>query len=77
MRPGPLTVDARRYGFNAVLDIQEAVNGEALRQDRPSIDLINTEEQQRILHLIADNTWRAVLGRRRNTRRCPHGSGAG
>ena len=57
MRLGPLTMDARRYGLNAVLDIQETVNQGAQHQDRPCIDLINTEEQQRILQLIADNTW--------------------
>jgi DNA sulfur modification protein DndC len=57
MRLGPLTMDARRYGLAQVLDIQDQVNRSAHHQSRPCIDLINTEEQQRILELIAADTW--------------------
>lgn len=57
MRMGPLTMDARRYGLNQVLDIQEQVNKVARREGKPCIDLIDTEELFRILHLIERNTW--------------------
>jgi DNA sulfur modification protein DndC len=57
MRLGPLTMEARRYGLSQVLDIQHQVNVAAREQGRPGIDLINAEEQARILELIAANTW--------------------
>ncbi|HZO72805.1 MAG TPA: phosphoadenosine phosphosulfate reductase family protein [Ktedonobacteraceae bacterium] len=57
MRLGPLTIEARRYGLAQVLAIQEEVNAQARQDGRPSIDLINAEEQARILELIAENTW--------------------
>lgn len=46
-RMGPLTMDARRMGLQRVLDIQA----------RAGVDLINCEEENHILKLIADNTW--------------------
>ncbi len=46
-RMGPLTLEARRWGFSRVCDIQR----------RAGVDLINPDEQQRILQLIAANTW--------------------
>ncbi len=57
MRLGPLTIEARHYGLAQVLAIQEEVNAQARQDGRPSIDLINSEEQARILELIAENTW--------------------
>jgi DNA sulfur modification protein DndC len=57
MRLGPLTMEARRYGLAQVLDIQEQVNWDTQRRSSPCIDLINREEQQRILELIEANTW--------------------
>ncbi len=57
MRMGPLTMEARRYGLVQVLDIQDQVNRGAREQGRPCIDLINAEEQARILALIEANTW--------------------
>ncbi len=57
MRMGPLTMDARRYGLAQVLDMQEQVNVVAHREGKPCIDLVNEEEHQRILDLIACNTW--------------------
>lgn len=57
MRLGPLTMEARRYGLSQVLDIQEQVNRAARREGRPCIDLLNEEEQVRILALIEANTW--------------------
>ncbi len=50
-------MEARRSGLEYVLDIQKQVNAAARQQDRPSIDLINAEEQARILDLMASNTW--------------------
>jgi DNA sulfur modification protein DndC len=57
MRLGPLTMVARHYGLAQILDIQQQVNQAALALGRPTIDLLNTEEEARILELIAANTW--------------------
>ena len=57
MRMGPLTMEARRFGLGEVLAIQAQVNRVARAEGRPCIDLINEEEHQRILDLIAQNTW--------------------
>lgn len=46
-RMGPLTLEARRMGLARVLDIQS----------RARVDLINAEEEARILEKIAENTW--------------------
>jgi len=46
-RMGPLTMEARKWGLERVLDIQQ----------RASVDLINGEELARIEELIAANTW--------------------
>lgn len=46
-RLGPLTMDARRYALGRILNIQQ----------RAAVDLINSEEQARILELIDANTW--------------------
>lgn len=46
-RIGPLTMDARRYGLAMVKRVQESAG----------VDLINAEEEFRILDLIALNTW--------------------
>lgn len=56
-RLGPLTMEARRMGLATVLDIQGRINKVAEEQGRPKIDLINEEEQARILFLIENNTW--------------------
>src|SRR5262249_37001252 len=57
MRLGPLTFEARRFGLDSVLAIQEEINTGAHDQGRPPVDLINAEEKARIEELIADNTW--------------------
>jgi DNA sulfur modification protein DndC len=57
MRLGPYTMEARRAGLAAVLTIQDEVNQVAHTRGRPRIDLINAEEQARILELIAADTW--------------------
>lgn len=46
-RMGPLTMEARAYALERVLDIQQ----------RAQVDLINTEEEARIRELWALNTW--------------------
>lgn len=56
-RVGPLTLEARRRGLDVVIDIQDEVNEAAYRLGRPMIDLLNLEEEKRILELIAANTW--------------------
>lgn len=56
-RMGPYTMGARRYGLGIVLGIQAEINAAACIQGRPLIDLINEEEQARILALITANTW--------------------
>lgn len=57
MRLGPYTMEARRAGLAQVLSIQDEINQAARAQGRPVIDLINAEEHQRILELIAADTW--------------------
>jgi DNA sulfur modification protein DndC len=54
-RMGPLTMDARRNGLEFVLSVQDRINRAA--NGMPEVDLINAEEKDRILELIADNTW--------------------
>jgi DNA sulfur modification protein DndC len=56
-RKGPLTMDARRYGLARVKQIQAEVNILARAQGVPEVSLISLEEEQRILELIAANTW--------------------
>jgi DNA sulfur modification protein DndC len=46
-RMGPLTFDARRMGLEKIKSIQA----------RAGVDLINSEEEARILELIAAKTW--------------------
>jgi DNA sulfur modification protein DndC len=57
MRLGPLTFDARQRGLAEVLRIQEEVNHVARMSGMPTVDLINAEEQQRIVELIKASTW--------------------
>jgi DNA sulfur modification protein DndC len=57
MRMGPYTMEARRYGLEHVLALQSEVNSAAHRLGRPTIDLINDEEHQRIIELMEANTW--------------------
>jgi DNA sulfur modification protein DndC len=54
-RVGPLTLEARLRGLEAVLAIQAEVNASAGR--RPQVSLIDDVEEGRIRELIAANTW--------------------
>ncbi|MTI11926.1 phosphoadenosine phosphosulfate reductase domain-containing protein [Sansalvadorimonas verongulae] len=56
-RMGPLTMDARLWALDEVCRIQEQVNDQARRINRPEIDILNDEEKVRILELINENTW--------------------
>jgi hypothetical protein len=50
---GPLTMVARRWALEKILEIQSVVNLGAAIGDRPPIDILNKEEESRILELIA------------------------
>ena len=54
-RMGPLTMAAREYGLERVLDIQQRVNAAA--GENTGIDLINTVEAARIRELWEMNIW--------------------
>jgi DNA sulfur modification protein DndC len=56
-RLGPMLLDTRLFGMNAVLNIQDEINASAVRQGRPEISLINPEEKARIMDLVEANTW--------------------
>lgn len=57
MRQGPLTMEARRWGVQQVLDIQTEVNTAARLLCRPEVVILAPEEVARIEELIAANTW--------------------
>jgi DNA sulfur modification protein DndC len=57
MRLGPLTFEARRYGLQAVLAIQDDINHYAYFHRRPVVELITAVEQARIEELIDAGTW--------------------
>ena len=56
-RMGPLTLEARRYWFDKVLEIQAEVNDFAARMDKPAVWLLTPDDQERIQQLWAMNTW--------------------
>jgi DNA sulfur modification protein DndC len=56
-RMGPLTMEARMFGLESVMAIQDDINADALLQGRPQISLINSEEHARIIELIKAGTW--------------------
>lgn len=56
-RLGPLTFEARLYFLEEILKIQSEVNNKALETSRPLIDILNTEEENRIHELIRLETW--------------------
>jgi DNA sulfur modification protein DndC len=56
-RLGPLTMEARLWGLNQILQIQLEVNEAAIQINRPQIDILNEEEVNRIHELIEANTW--------------------
>jgi DNA sulfur modification protein DndC len=56
-RMGPLTFEARRMGLERVVSIQSQINLDAVRLGRPTVDLLNAEEEARIRELIDAETW--------------------
>lgn len=56
-RMGPLTFEARLMALARVLAIQAEVNDGARRSGRPTLELIDAEEEARIRELIAAETW--------------------
>lgn len=56
-RMGPLTMDARRWGLQQVLDIQNEINAGARACGDPEYFLINDEEREAIEEMISANTW--------------------
>lgn len=56
-RLGPLTMEARRMGLDAVLAAQAACNESAARLKRPRVDLLNDEEVARIRELWDLGEW--------------------
>lgn len=56
-RLGPLTLEARRWMLEQVLEIQAEVNAMAQRLGKPSLSLINDEELARIEELVAAHTY--------------------
>lgn len=56
-RKGPLTLAARTWALGIVLGIQAEINVAAAQLGRPTIDLINAEEEARIRELIALRTY--------------------
>lgn len=56
-RKGPLTFEARLDALDRILAIQAACNAAARSLNRPTIDILNREEEKRIRDLIAAQTW--------------------
>lgn len=56
-RKGPLTLAAREWALGEVLGIQSEIYNAACDFNRPSIDLINPDEEARIRELIALRTY--------------------
>ena len=56
-RMGPLTLEARQIGLDRILNIQRRCNAAAEKLNRPKIDILNDEEEQRIRALIDAETW--------------------
>jgi DNA sulfur modification protein DndC len=50
-------MDARHMGIGAILAIQNDINQAASNEGRPTIDLINDQELNRIYELMNANTW--------------------
>ena len=56
-RKGPLTLDARKWGLDQVLEIQRDINDEATLRGRPEMWLIDGVQEARIRELIALRTY--------------------
>ena len=56
-RMGPLTIEARRFFLDKIIEIQNEINAEAEQNDMPKIFLINSEEGKAIKKMIADKVY--------------------
>ena len=56
-RMGPLTLEARKYFLNEIINIQTTINTEAEKIGMPKIDILNSEEINRINELINLKTY--------------------
>lgn len=56
-RMGPLTLEARKYFYDQIIDIQNEVNAMAKKIDMPTIFLINSEEAKAIKKMIKDEVY--------------------
>jgi len=56
-RMGPLTFETRLMALDRILSIQSEINVAAVQLGRPTIDILNSEEEARIRELIAAKTW--------------------
>jgi DNA sulfur modification protein DndC len=56
-RKGPLIFEARKMALETVLEVQRDINMQAILNHRPTIELINGEEEARIRELIALRTY--------------------
>ncbi|KGE14593.1 phosphoadenosine phosphosulfate reductase family protein [Sphingobacterium deserti] len=56
-RMGPLTFEARLWGLQYIKDIETDINTIAEQEGKPTISLINTQEESAIRRMISNNTW--------------------
>lgn len=56
-RMGPLMMEARRWGFEQVMEIQDEINTTAVGLGRPGYTLINAEEAAFIRECWLNNVW--------------------
>lgn len=56
-RLGPLTMPARKMAFDEIMSIQEEVNHTAILHGKPTINILNIEEQLFIKKCWEDNVW--------------------
>jgi DNA sulfur modification protein DndC len=56
-RLGPITLEARAWALDQVLDIQRRVNDGAAIAGRPPVSLLDAEEEARVRELLAAGTW--------------------
>lgn len=57
MRLGPLTMEARLWGLEQILEIQRDINVRAIVEHRREVWLIDGEEESRIRELVNVGTW--------------------
>lgn len=56
-RMGPLSMSARLYFYNQIIEIQEEINADARRIGRPEVDFLNPEEAEFIRQCWHENVW--------------------